>query len=88
MGQKIRGAIAIDEWSVNLLLENGKVEFLDSNKMELMMPEDELAKITSGKIVKMYVPWQEKAEKTDKATKKKNGADDNTDTVDGEHASE
>ncbi len=40
------------------------------------MPEDELAKITSGKIVKMYVPWQEKAEKNDKATKKKNGTDD------------
>lgn len=70
MGQKIKGAIAIDEGSVNLLLDNGKVEFLDSNKMELMMPEDELVKITSGKIVKMYVPRQEKSEKTDKAAKK------------------
>lgn len=62
----MKGAIAIDEGSVNLLLDNGKVEFLDSNKMELVMPEDNLAKITSGKIVKMYVPRQEKAAKKEK----------------------
>jgi len=58
----LRGAIAIIEGAVNLLMENGRVDLYDSNKMELKMPEDELTKITNGKIVKMRRPWGEKEE--------------------------
>lgn len=56
----LRGAIAIVEWAVNLLMENRRVDLYDSGKMDLCMPEDPLTKITNGKIVKMRRPWGEK----------------------------
>jgi DNA gyrase subunit A len=59
-GQVIKWAIAINEWSVNLLLANGQIEHLDSDTMALKMPEDSLSKITNGKIIAMFTPWQEK----------------------------
>lgn len=56
----LRGAIAIVEWAVNLLMENWRIDLYDSNKMDLCMPEDDLTKITNGKIVKMRRPRWEK----------------------------
>jgi hypothetical protein len=47
-------------------MENGRVDLYDSNKMDLCMPEDELTKITNGKIIKMRRPWGEKEEQKDK----------------------
>lgn len=62
----LRGAIAIVEGAVNLLMENGRVDLYDSNTMELKLPEDTLTKITNGKIVKMWRPWGEKEDQKDK----------------------
>jgi len=43
----------------------------DSDKMDLVMPEDPLSKITNGKITKMRRPWEEKEARKDvKNTKK------------------
>ncbi|MDP2670035.1 MAG: DNA gyrase C-terminal beta-propeller domain-containing protein [bacterium] len=64
-----RGAIAIIEGAVNLLMENGRVDLYDSTTMELKLPEDELTKITNGKIVKMRRPRGEKEEKKDEEGK-------------------
>jgi hypothetical protein len=47
-------------------MENGRVDLYDSNKMDLCMPEDDLTKITNGKIIKMRRPWGEKEEQKDK----------------------
>lgn len=56
----LRGAIAIVEGAVNLMMENGRIDLYDSNKMDLCMPEDDLTKITNGKIIKMRRPRGEK----------------------------
>ncbi len=58
--QHLKGAIAIIEWAVNLAMENGRIDLYDSNQMDLCMPEDPLAKITNGKIIKMRRPRAEK----------------------------
>jgi DNA gyrase subunit A len=63
MGQQLKGGLAIIEGAVNLVLDNGQITFLDSDTMDLVLPEDPLSKITNAKIVKMYVPWQEKSKK-------------------------
>jgi DNA gyrase subunit A len=68
----LRGAIAIVEGAVNLLMENGRIDLYDSNKMDLCMPEDELTKITNGKIVKMRRPWGEKESVKDAEEEKVN----------------
>ena len=62
-GQKLRGAIALDEWSVYLAMKNGRIDIFDSEKMDLKLPEDPLTKITNGEIVKMRRAWHEKEEK-------------------------
>jgi hypothetical protein len=41
------------------VLENGRVDLLDTDKMDLKMPEDGLSKITNSKILQMYRPWSE-----------------------------
>ena len=69
--QKLRGGIAIVEGAVNLMMENGRIDYMDSDKMDLKMPEDTLSKITNGTIIKMYRPWAEKEE----AREKKEGED-------------
>jgi len=76
----LRWAIAIIEGGVNLLMENGRIDLYDSNKMDLCMPEDNLTKITNGKIIKMRRPRGEKEEQKEKeeqqeADKKENGWD-------------
>ena len=63
MWSKLAWGIAIDEWAVNLMLETGRIDHFDSDKMELKLPEDGLAKITNGKIVKMRRPYGEKEER-------------------------
>lgn len=77
-GQKLRWAIAIYEWAVNLKMENGRIDLYDSDKMDLVMPEDPLAKITNGKIIKMRRPWSEK-ETTRKDEETKDDVKDKTD---------
>ena len=47
-------------------MENGRIDLYDSNKMDLCMPEDDLTKITNGKIIKMRRPWGEKEDQKDK----------------------
>gem|GEM_PF-4591840 len=59
-------------------MENGRIDLYDSNKMDLCMPEDNLTKITNGKIIKMRRPRGEKEEQKEKeeqqeADKKENG---------------
>jgi DNA gyrase subunit A len=66
MGQELAGVTPIIEWSVNLLLDNGQITHLDSDTMELKLPEDPLTKVTNATIVKMYVPRQEKSKKWEK----------------------
>ncbi len=65
MGQKLRGAIAIEEWWVQIQLESGRVDLFDSEKMALKMPDDGLAKITNGKIVKMRRNYEDKEARND-----------------------
>lgn len=62
-GQKLRGAIAIVDGSVNLAMENGRVDVLEADQMDLKMPEDPLTKITNGKIIKMYRNREDKEER-------------------------
>lgn len=62
----LRWAIAIVEGAVNLLMENGRIDLYDSNKMDLCMPEDDLTKITNGKIIKMRRPRGEKEDQKEK----------------------
>ena len=66
MGQKLSWAIAMIEWAVNLVLATWRVTMLDTDKMDLWMPDDGLSKITNGDIVQMYRPWAER-EKTREA---------------------
>jgi len=58
--QKLQWAIAITEGAVMLELANGRIDKLDSEKMDLGLPEDDLSKITNSTITKMYRPWSEK----------------------------
>jgi len=64
-GQKLKGAIAITEWGVNIKLESGRTDKFDSDKMDLKMPDDGLSKITNGKILKMWRGREEKEERKD-----------------------
>lgn len=41
-------------------MANGRIDVYDSDKMDLCMPDDPLAKITNGEIIKMRRPWGEK----------------------------
>ncbi len=59
MWQTMQWAIAMIEWAVNLVLENWRVDLLDTDKMDLKMPDDGLSKITNSKILQMYRPWSE-----------------------------
>jgi DNA gyrase/topoisomerase IV subunit A len=59
---KLKWAIAITEWAVNLALANWRVDLLDSDKMKLKLPTWPLDKITNNEIVTMYRPYAEKEE--------------------------
>lgn len=63
--QKVAGAMAITEWAVMLELSNWRIDKLDSDKMDLVLPEDEMSKITNATILKMYRPWSEREEDRD-----------------------
>ncbi len=64
-GQKLKGAIAIIEWWVNIKLESWRIDKFDSDKMDLKMPDDGLTKMTNGKILKMRRGREEKEERKD-----------------------
>jgi len=64
-GQKLKGAIAIIEWWVNIKLESWRIDKFDSDKMDLKMPDDGLSKMTNGKILKMWRGREEKEERKD-----------------------
>ena len=52
-------------------MADGRIDLLDSDKMDLVMPEDPMSKITNGKILKMWRPHTEKEDrkKTEAAAK-------------------
>ncbi len=62
---KLKGAIAITEWWVNIQLESWRIDNFDSEKMDLKMPDDGLSKMTNGKILKMWRWREEKEERKD-----------------------
>lgn len=61
--QSVRGAIAIEEWWVRLVLKSWRIDTVDSASMDLKLPKDSMTKLTNGEIIKMYRPWAEKEER-------------------------
>lgn len=61
--QRLRGAIAIEEWGVSLVLKSGRIDVVDSSSMDLKLPNDPMTKLTNWEIIKMYRPWAEKEER-------------------------
>lgn len=61
--QQLRGAIAIEEWGVSLVLKSWRIDVVDSSSMDLKLPNDPMTKLTNWEIIKMYRPWAEKEER-------------------------
>lgn len=56
----LKWAMAMTEGSVNLVLSTWRIDKLDSDDIDLKMPEEWLSKITNSEIVQMYRPWDER----------------------------